>query len=92
MAYHVIEQRTRQRQKTKTCRQSEGIDYVVYYGADFGEKFLESVSKAEAEKPYNQRDHVALFLLALGKLGFGLIKIGVNQDLCEPIGRTNQGR
>jgi hypothetical protein len=69
-----------------TCRRAELADYIVYFGADFGEKILQNASKAEEEKLYHQRNFGALVLLELGKLACNLIKFSVNQDLCNPIG------
>ena len=54
--------------KAETCHRAELTDYISYYVADFGEKTLQDASKAEEEKPYNQRNLGALLLLELGKL------------------------
>ena len=67
------------------CRIAKDSDWAVYILAHMGEQVLKNVSKAEEEKPYNQKDFRKLLGLEIGKLGCILIKFVVNENLCNPI-------
>ncbi len=72
--------------KTRRCRRAEAVDYLIYYGSDFFKGFLEAFTKAQNSKPPNQRNAEFLLLAEVGKVMCSVVKVGVNEDLCEPIG------
>lgn len=67
------------------CRKADPLDYLIYISAHIGDKLLENALKTEEEKPYNQRNNVAIILGELGRFGFSFVKYEVNKDLCNPI-------